>query len=213
MGLVYDAVALLCLAAFKSKKKSPDLQGGLRSYASAVRTFLLAVKTRRTQLPELARAAAPWFVLALFLLTFGVIRQFNLQVLVTELFQKEAHAGGWYEGRRENQLRFIGMTAIVGTVVLFAVLLLLRKRLADVGLAFVAAILLATLLVVRATSHHDIDTILMSPVLGLAPAYWIEMLALLLIAASAVLSLRRARSRAGAVGRPIVARIDSIDPT
>jgi hypothetical protein len=211
LGLAYYAVAFLCLSAFKSKKRSTGVRGA-REYLRAIRTFLRALIERRTRLPELARAAAPWLALTACMLVLGAIRQLNLQVMLTERIQSEAYVSGWYAERGGPQLRFIAGIGIAGAVLLSGCLILLRKRLADVGMAIAAFSVLPVLLLVRATSHHDVDLILMTPVIGMPPAYWIEMLALALIAAGALLSIRRARPAPERSDGRIVARIDSVEP-
>jgi hypothetical protein len=190
LGFGYYAAAFLCLVAFKSKKKSPDVHRGLRAYVDPIRSFVMALVKRRFDLPPLARAAAPWFFLALFMIGLGVVRQFNLQTMVTRTMQALANTQGWYAERARPQLLVVLGVAIAATIAVLLLLVVLRKRLADVGLALFAAGLLAALLSVRAVSHHTVDAILMAPVAGVPPAYAIELLALLLLSGHALIRSR-----------------------
>ena len=139
------------------------------------------------------RKQRAWLYLFAAVSILGVVRQFNLQVLLTESMQSEAHSGGWYEDRRERQLYFLVAIAIAAALLLSLLLWLVRKRLSDAGLAVLGIVLLAALLIVRATSHHYVDMVLMMPALGLRPAYLLELVGLAMIAGP--LLLRRMRDR------------------
>ncbi len=205
LGFVYYLAALLCLGAFKSKKKSPDTRGRLRAHADAVRSFLLAVAKRGTHLPELARAAAPWLALAILLALVGFVRQLNLQVLLTQTFQTEAIVEGWYDARRARQLQIVSGMAAGAALTIGVLMILLRRRLSDVGLPMMAFVMLVLLLAVRTVSNHQIDAVLLEPMLGVPPAYALELLLLAVISATALRSSRRRPPKPTA---PLVARIE-----
>lgn len=188
VGFLYYGAAFLCLLAFASKKKSA---GGIRD---ALVSFARALRHRLFQMPELARAAAPWLGLALFLVPFGLCRQLNLQVLLTDRYQSVAIIEGWYGRRAEEQLQAAEGVAIAGLVALILLGLLLRRRLRDVGPAVLATVTLVTLLGIRTISHHGIDAALGAAWHGLPVAHLMELAGLGAIGGSALLSVRRNRS-------------------
>lgn len=188
VGFLYYGAAFLCLVAFAGKKRSA---GGI---GSALSSFARALRHRLLDMPELARAAAPWLMLSLFLFAFGFCRQLNLQVAVTDRFQSIAIIEGWYEERSARQLAAAAAVAASGLVSLLLLGVLLRRRLRDVGLAVLGTVSIVTLISVRTISHHGLDVALGVGWHGIPLAHVLELAGLGTIGAAAALSARRSRS-------------------
>jgi hypothetical protein len=154
------------------------------------------------------RRGRTWRGLFLFVLVLGAIRQFNLQVMLTESMQLEAQDAGWYEERRATQLVIIAGILLGAMIAVGGTLFLLKEQLAEIGVPIAGAAMLLALIAVRTTSHHYVDIILMNPTLGLRPAYLIELVGLSMIAVPAIIR----RPKAMKMPARIIARIDSVEP-
>ena len=125
-----------------------------------------------------------WTAFGLFLLGMGANKQLDLQLVVTDVGRRMAHAQGWYESRGLVQ---VGFVAGLGLILLSFGLWLLfgaRNHLAETALAFAGTSILVLFVLLRAISFDVRDVLLRigdTNVTGL-----LELLGTVLIAAAAL---------------------------
>ena len=162
-----------------------------------VASYLCARARRVASLRAAERERQFWSATTGLLLFFAVNELLDLQTLLTALGRSQAKAHGWYEQRKTGQLIFIialtGATVLLGAAGVWLTRNLHRAvRLAVGGLGFIALFVL-----VRAASFHHADALLGS---GWRFFNWgsvQEIAGVLIVAASAEIYCRDARSRNG----------------
>lgn len=185
----FGAAVLSCaLTRWRPQIGDPTIVGWLTVVAylaaAAIVTGVAARPDRR------AGAAERWFwtATAAALLALAVNKQLDLQSLLTATGRCAARLQGWYGQRRAAQLVFV--LALIGAagVALAAALLLLRRALSRVWLSLVGMALLTTFVVVRAVGFHHVDALLGVTMLGVRFNWAMELGAIALVAAGALLA-------------------------
>lgn len=154
-----------------------------------------------------ARERTFWLVTGIILVLLAINRQFNLQGDLAEAGRMLARSEGWYGSRHVPQLLLV-LSLAAGSAVLEAFLWrALRNASASVKAAAVGLLGLVAFILIRAVSLHDIDYWVTIHVAGIRSGWWIELLGITAIAASAAIySVRSAASpgssRAGPEARP-----------
>ncbi len=97
----------------------------------------------------------------------GANKQLDLQSSLTSVARELAHQQGWYEQRREVQVRFIA--SLIAFSTLGAALMTFKLRKADPAtlVAVLGAVALLCFIVVRAASFHQVDLWVTTPIAGL----------------------------------------------
>ena len=138
-----------------------------------------------------SRGSNFWFVLALLMLALCLNKVFDVQTLLTMYLRKTARLDGWYVQRRSIQVVFVVATSIAGLIGLVASVYFLRSHWRQRGLAFMAAVFLLTLIVVRTASYHPVDNILYHlPVIKNRMNAGLELAGSLLVGCGALLASR-----------------------
>ena len=101
-----------------------------------------------------------WVLSTVVMVVLGINKQLDLQTWFTEVMRDAALAQGWYEQRRELQLRFIAAIALAGAVGSIAVAYQRRRVVRRVTGAIVGLGLIVSFVVVRAASFHHVDMLL-----------------------------------------------------
>jgi hypothetical protein len=93
-------------------------------------------------------------------MALGLNKQLDLQTWVLQTLRRTAYEGGWYDKRREYQVRFIGAALVLAAVTAALVAYVLRRVLRRVLIAITGMITLVVFVVVRAASFHYVDKFL-----------------------------------------------------
>lgn len=184
--VAYFAAAWLCLRAFMVEKAGPP-----RPYRQAIGALWRVVRKHWPAPPAPARRAGLWLVLAFLLAALGVNKQLDLQSLLTEIGRVTAIESGWYENRRAVQVGFIGATLVTAAACLVALGWLVRGHVRDFRLALGGMVVLLGFVIVRATSFHDMDSLIRSDVGGLELNWVLELGGIVIVAVAAGQRLRR----------------------
>lgn len=140
------------------------------------------------------RFAAFWAVLALGLAFMAINKQLDLQGLLGVWARDLAHEQGWYEHRRVYQKRFIIGIAAGGSVLVLAILVMMRGLLRRTWPAVLGLGLTLGFVLIRAASFHHVDKLLgvrVGGAGGVAFNWLFEWAGILLIAAGALVNLLR----------------------
>jgi hypothetical protein len=156
----------------------PTFVGWLTVVAYAVGTYysfqaLRAARLGAKQLSDIAPPEAAnqrdlarlWLLITAAMAFLCVNKQLDLQTFFTEVMRDMAHSEGWYNERRKLQVAFIYSIMVVGLGGTLAIAFLLRKVLSRVLGAVFGMGALASFVVIRAASFHNVD-ILLSTGLG-----------------------------------------------
>lgn len=172
----------------------PQITGWLTvlSYLGCLTLAVLVLKRR----PQ-GVAWGFWLGMAAILAFLAVNKQLDLQTALTATGRCMARAQGWYDDRARVQLGFIAGLILVVLILLLAALRTLRGRLRSNGLALFGLALLCGFVLVRAVGFHHVDRLISMDFASIKFNFWFENAGLALIAANAVLLLRR-----GAMPRP-----------
>jgi hypothetical protein len=138
------------------------------------------------------RTRAPWFwiVVASLLFLLAINKPLDFHNLVTEYGRAFARSGGWYQHRRRVQLVF----AIAAGAVSLALLLFVGWRLRAGGgryrLALVGLWLMGAYVGLRIVSFHHVDAWFSTRLRGVKLHWIVELAAIAVIAAGAVVPFR-----------------------
>lgn len=132
------------------------------------------------------QARRVWWALAVASVALGVIRQFQVLAVVTELGRVSARSEGWYADRRVLQ-----GALLAGFVCVWLLLLVpLSRRARRFPRAPVVAAtmigLLAALAGLQLVSLHQVDSILNYVIAGIRVARWLELAALLMLCGTTI---------------------------
>ena len=170
----------------------PTLMGWLTvlAYFAAAwfcwRALQAIVRAPRASLRGRWRLAGFWWVLAILLLFLGINKQLDLQSLLTQIGRDMAVAQGWYEERRQIQLRFIVAMAVTSLIVTVGAALWLRHHLRELADGLLGVGILLGFIAIRAASFHRVDALLTTEILGFRFNWLMELGAIALIAFSAL---------------------------
>jgi hypothetical protein len=126
-----------------------------------------------------------WLCTALLLVLLGLNKQLDLQTFVTDAGRALARHEGWYAIRRPVQATFIVLLAAIAIACIFATWHWLRRSSAAVKAAVAGIVLLVAFVVIRAASFNHMDRWVTRTICGMRTGWWLELLALVVIGASA----------------------------
>jgi hypothetical protein len=172
----------------------------LRVTAYLLGAALCAVAAARLYFGGARRTSvAFWIVLTLVMATMGLSRMVDLGPLLTEHGRDIARDYGWYEDRRSLQRTAVEVVIIAGAVAAcIAAAWLAFAAAPEHPLGALAVVYLATFVLVRAISLHQVDQLLYNhPVEGIRINALLELagIAGVCLAALASLALRGPRAR------------------
>jgi len=129
-----------------------------------------------------------WYLLTIGLVLLGINKQLDLQSALTELGRHLAHSYGWYEARRAVQVVFVFGLLVLAIIFAVGILIATVKMPTPTRLAIWGALFVVAFVLVRASSFHLVDQLIVTRILGLN---WIlEMGGLLIIQAAAIWRVR-----------------------
>ena len=129
----YLGAAYTCVRAARRSRAAVGGQGSTLAAARPAWLALTGQARRLATLPANDRLASLWVSLAGVLLLLGVNKQLDLQTALTELGRIAAHAGDWYDVRRNVQVAFIACILMASLWLVVAVLRLTRGSLSRSG--------------------------------------------------------------------------------
>jgi len=159
---------------------------------AALGTFWAAWREPRTDNKHPNRPATFWLVLCALLVALGINKQLDLQTLVTEIGRDSIRAWGMYQQRREIQVGFILVVALICVAAVAGFFWFARRALRYRWLALLGTVFIFGFVLVRAASFHRVDAFLAARIGGMR---WNWVLELGGISAVAVAAFRIARIR------------------
>ena len=143
--------------------------------ARAAKSGRLDQNARREQ-PD-ARRGSPafWVILAVVLTVLGLNKQLDLQTPFAEIGRELAKAQGWYGRRADMQGVFVASIAVLGAILLAIFGVLIRRSLRRQGIALAGMVLLVCFVVIRASSFHHIDAVLVTRIAGMQLDWILEL--------------------------------------
>lgn len=109
---------------------------------------------------KLRRHRAFWWSLAVILLLLGINKQLDLQSWLTAAGRQMARNQGWYSHRRNLQILFVASFTSVGFVIVMLAGWKMRHTWRQSWLALLGVMALMAFVIVRASSFHYLDQIL-----------------------------------------------------
>jgi hypothetical protein len=101
-----------------------------------------------------------WCIIGLLIIMLGIIKQLDLQSLLTEMGRQVARHQGWMEQRRIVQFWFI-LCLASAAIAFFLLLVFFRGNLfRRFRLAFVGLFFLVSFIMIRAVGFHHLDRML-----------------------------------------------------
>ncbi len=185
--VAYLATAGLAAACYRAQ--SQDRLGPAETDPDATLPdlrFIEAAKRAR-------RRAFAWAGFTLVLVALGINKQLDLQSLVTETGRWLAHRGDWYENRSQVQVVFVLSVIATGTIGLVTGIVMLKGELETLGVPLLGMALVLVFVAVRASSLQYVDQLIGWQLAGFRMNWALELGGIFIIAAGAVLALRRAR--------------------
>ncbi|MBY9064657.1 hypothetical protein K7957_17100 [Sphingomonas yunnanensis] len=136
-----------------------------------------------------------WLAVTLLLVLLGINKQLDLQSLLTQVMRDRAKSHGWYEQRREYQALFISAIAAIGALLSAALPYVMRRQPGARNIALAGLVFLYCFILVRASSFHHVDWALSQTIFCVRLNWMIEIGGIVIVAAGAILALRRAHRR------------------
>ena len=103
-----------------------------------------------------------WLFACVVLVILGINKQLDLQRLLTETARAIAKNGGWYRDRKPVQYAVLAACALAALGISFWIGWTLRKFARQIWLVVAGLLILAAYVVMRGTSHHDVDALMVS---------------------------------------------------
>jgi hypothetical protein len=101
-----------------------------------------------------------WLFACVVLVILGINKQLDLQRLLTETARAIAKDGGWYRDRKPVQYGVLAVSFVAALGVSFWIVWALRRYLRRIWPVVVGVLILAAYVVMRGTSHHDVDALM-----------------------------------------------------
>ncbi len=166
---------------------------GVRAIVVAAYLVAAALAARASH-TKVARERRFWLTTVAILVLLGCAKQLRIQGSLTSAFRKLAQSGGWYESHREVQTAFAALALLVS----LAFALVLARWLRDCAVSVKAAAaflgLLLVFLMLRLASIHAMDMWTIAEIGSIRRGWWLELVAMTLIASCATIYRRRTRS-------------------
>ena len=103
------------------------------------------------------RAVVFWCAMAVLVLGLGINKQLDLQAWLTQVARRTAKAQGWYAYKDQLEGWFVAGLALVGIMLLAALLWASRRGGRSTRVALIGAALLIAFILLRASSFHHVD--------------------------------------------------------
>ena len=129
-----------------------------------------------------------WIFLAIFLLLLAINKQIDLQSWFMQVAKYTPIANGWYEYKEPIQIALISIAVLGILIVGVASRLYLLSSWRHYPLAWLGAILLFAIILMRAASYPDVDILINRDVLGIKINVILELGAVILIILGALLN-------------------------
>jgi hypothetical protein len=113
------------------------------------------------------REAFLWSSIAVLLVVLGFAELLSLESVLTSLGRATAMKEGWYGQRQRSQIAFIQISLALTLVLIYGLLLSARNTSLQCKVALTFASLIVGYALVRASSLHYVDAILLRTVFGL----------------------------------------------
>lgn len=143
--------------------------------------------------PPIMRQKVLWLFITVAIGFLGINKQLDLQSLFTATARYLALEQGWYQDRRALQVAFIYSIAALGLVFMLGLILVYKRVLKAHLLAIIGLCSLVVFVVVRATSFHDMDSLIGRQVFGIYLNWLLELGGIALIAYNAIKLYERRR--------------------
>lgn len=132
-----------------------------------------------------------WWAFVFGLAFLGVNKQLDLQSAVTEMARMLAVYGGWYNDRREAQVWFVGVVALISVVILLVMFFITKGKIRSTKLTVFGFVFLLSFIVIRAASFHHIDIFIKNSYFGIQVNWLLEIGGLIVICYGAFLRSRK----------------------
>lgn len=132
-----------------------------------------------------------WWTLAVLLLLLAVNKQLDVQSYFTEVGRAVAREQGWYDTRSTVQFFFVVGVALASLAAIGLITWALRDVLRQQWLTLVGIVAIVGFVLIRASSFHYVDRLIGLELAGLRINWIIELGAIGVVCASAVIQLRR----------------------
>lgn len=133
-----------------------------------------------------------WLMLGFSLIFFGLNKQLDLQILLTEVGRILARDAGFFEKRKTIQAIFVAVFATASTIFVFGQLYFTRHRLHEFGFALLGMMCLVAFAIIRAATFYHLERYVNRlPFNGSYLNAALELGGSLLVSLGAVLALRR----------------------
>lgn len=155
--------------------------------ASALCAFAALSATRRSA-DFLHDRSVEWhFWLAAFIIFvfLGINKQLDLQLLLTESARNAAKARGWYDQRREYQVAYIMILAVITIAAEIGLLSYYRHKGAPLKLAVIGLGFTGAFVMFRAASFHHVDLLLNRRTFGIRFNWIFELTGIVLVMVAA----------------------------
>jgi hypothetical protein len=139
------------------------------------------------------RNSLTWAGVGIFELLLGINKQLDLQVLVTQVGRYLAKQEAWYQDRREVQLAFIVLLAVVFFLLIALIHLRTRSKPWPVRIALLGTSIELVFVCMRAASFHHIDSFLRTRWIGVMANVYLENLGILIVIGGAWVTLNSRR--------------------
>ena len=147
---------------------------------------LVALLALRAGHRGIGRERTVWLIIGGTVLLLGAAKWLRMQEEITEVGRNLVRSGGWYAEHREVQSVAALLIAGISVVAAFLLWRWLRGVPSNLAIACATLGLLLAFITVRAASIHDIDHWVTASCAGMRKGWWVELAALLVIAATAL---------------------------
>ncbi len=159
----------------------PTIMGWVTVAAYLV-TAVLALRRMREDRDDELCCWRLWLVIAAMMFLLAINKQLDLQTWLTLSLKEHAMLNGWYQDRRSYQAGFIAGLGGISVLGLATVLWFVRSRWKDFIVAAVGLAFLALFVFARASSFHNMDTLIGADIIGFRINWILELGGIALVA-------------------------------
>lgn len=116
-----------------------------------------------------------WWTITVLMFFLGVNKQLDLQTLFTATAKYLAHEQGWYEQRRALQKLFIAGVIMLGLAAMVTMFVFYRNILKRHALAIAGMCALLAFILIRASSFHNMDSLISARIAGVKLNWILEL--------------------------------------
>ncbi len=156
--------------------------------------LVTAVLVARASQTTVARERRFWLATTAILVLLGCAKQLRIEASLTNSLRNLAQSGGWYESHREVQTTFAALALLASAALALVLARWLRGCAVSVKAAATILGLLLVFLMLRLASIHAVDMWTIAEVGSIRRGWWLELLAMMLIASFATIYRDSTRS-------------------